>query len=189
MPSTCPHCGHPLDVQSPNAGTSVTCGHCHQNVTVQPDTQTTTTTTTTNAFADTHGFDLELIDSLNRKLIASLVASGLIALISYGITHNQTPDAAPVSPYPIYFLTGLYSLNTLFAVIVWAKQWKAIGKSTSSLLVHIAFPILSLLLDASQRHMGFWFSYIAISQAAIVLKHRGDVTVTFFNVKPNHPEK
>ncbi len=189
MSHSYPQCGHPLDVQEPNEDATVTCAHCHQDVTVQTTTQTTDTSTNASAVADTHGFDLEHIDSLNRALIASLVASGLIALLSYCVTHNQNPGAAPGSPYAIYTLTGLYALNTIFAVIVWAKQWKAIGKSTASLLVHIAFPILSLLLDASQRHMGFWFSYIAISQASTVLKHRGDVTVTFFDVKPNKPKK
>ncbi|MGN0879581.1 MAG: hypothetical protein ACI4WT_09050 [Oligosphaeraceae bacterium] len=188
MSHSCPQCGHPLDVQDPNVDATVTCTHCHQEVTVQTTTQTADNSTPANAVADTHGFDLEHIGSLNRALIASLVANGLIALLSYCVTHNQNPGEAP-SPYAIHVLTGLYALNTIFAVIVWAKQWKAIGKSTASLLVHIAFPILTLLLDASQRHMGFWFSYIAISQAAIVLKHRGDVTVTFFNVKPNTPKK
>ena len=72
-----------------------------------------------------------------------------------------------------------YLLN-LFGIVLWVILWKELKKSTNSIIVHTIFAVLLGVIG----FLGFLFIMIATTQANTVIKHNGNVDVTFWNIKP-----
>lgn len=101
--------------------------------------------------------------------------------------------------YSIAFICGLagayggilplkYVALTLniIALVLWIVLWNKMHKSTGSLIVHGI--LLFILGFAKNGLLGFLLMLVATSQAQTIVKHNGNVDVTFWNVKPRQQQ-
>ncbi|MBR4612009.1 MAG: hypothetical protein IKO40_04760 [Kiritimatiellae bacterium] len=104
-----------------------------------------------------------------KKLTQWLYPISIIGLVLYLVGMFAIPDV----------LIFVYLLNIL-GVVLWIILWKELKKSTNSIVVHAIFAIILGVIGL----WGFLFILIATTQANTVIKHNGNVEVTFWNIKP-----
>lgn len=87
----------------------------------------------------------------------------------------------------IFDSEGIFLILSILArfalLIVWCILWKNLNKTAASIVVHAV--IIGTLMFVLTGWIGIILAaYVATSQADTVLKHNGDVIVTFGNIKP-----
>ena len=113
----------------------------------------------------TNGFNIPKI----KKLAVSLYAISIIGLVLWLVARIAVPGLLPVS----------YLLN-LVGIVLWVVLWYELKKSVPSIVTHAVFAMLLGIIGI----LGFLFILIATSQANTVIKHNGNVKVTFWNISP-----
>ncbi len=110
-------------------------------------------------------FNIPKIKTLTRWLYP-LSIIGFVLLLMGRIQRNN--DLVSVA----------YGLNGI-GIVLWCILWVELKKSMGSIVVHTIFALILGTLGI----WGFLFILIATTQANTVIKHNGNVEVTFWNVK------
>lgn len=202
---TCPKCGSDVDVDGHLKGEKTQCARCGNHFVVSekgcaadsladsgtsagpaseqplPTSPASAPATASDACENTlteNRFNIPKIKSLYFQLG---MAEGIYLILFFVSIFMLFQN--PGAPLPL-FLRIVWGIELLYSFVVWIMLWIQIKKSRASIAVHAICAFWVFFLGGAGFILYLLLMLIASSQAKAVLKHNGDVDVTFFAVKP-----